>query len=195
MGNDEWVKHCRDSHACPKCHIHYPNRQTLLNHWRETRHLKLCEGLCEGCLLGVQSEHWTEHCREHHVCPDMMVHLPADIECWGCERMFSTFSGMIIHLERGSCPSGINAKDLNKSAAMCYQWSHFIYDQYRICLLSREHDNSCSCTPHPFKCPDCDIGFPHLSALFQHVGTRSCDQELDKGAIGKLMHWLKNRHA
>ena len=125
----------------------------------------------------------------------MMVHLPADIECWGCERMFSTFSGMIIHLERGSCPSGINAKDLNKSAAMCYQWSHFIYDQYRICLLSREHDESCSCTPYPFKCPDCDIGFPHLSALFQHVETRSCDQELDKGVIGKLVHWLKNRHA
>lgn len=124
-----------------------------------------------------------------------MVHLSADIECWGCERMFSTFSGMIIHLERGSCPSGINAKDLNKSAAMCYQWSHFIYDQYRICLLSREHDDSCSCTPYPFKCPDCDTGFPHLSALFQHVGTRSCDQELDEGAIGKLVHWLKNRHA
>ncbi|PVH71362.1 hypothetical protein DL98DRAFT_369698, partial [Cadophora sp. DSE1049] len=51
-----------------------------------------------------------------------MVHLERSIECYGCNQTFSTFAGMITHLESGTCESGIDITDLNESAAQLFQW-------------------------------------------------------------------------
>ncbi|OCK82209.1 hypothetical protein K432DRAFT_324652, partial [Lepidopterella palustris CBS 459.81] len=198
-------QHIDDSsrhHICKICNYDADGRSDLLEHWRDVG----CVKVCQGCLMGFLD--WSWHCRVDHVCPTchchqenennlaqhMLVHLPRDLECWGCYRMFSTLPGMIIHLESGSCLSNINKADLNESAAMLYQWNKIIQSQqWRDRLLSRDDLDSYD-SPQPFRCPGCGATFRLLSGLFQHVGSPACDQELEKGAMKKLVRWLKNRY-
>lgn len=94
------------------------------------------------------------------------------------------------------CDSGIEAADLNGSAAECFQWRHFIDIEYRSSMLEchslqEKYDD----TVYPFKCPTCENIFSKLSGLFQHVETQACDQKLDSGAMKKLVRYLEARHA
>lgn len=102
---------------------------------------------------------------------------------------------MIIHLESGSCQSGIDIVDLNESAAMCFQWRAYLDEDYRDDLLDREDVQSEYNEPvYPFRCSECDVVFKKLSGLFQHVYSTSCSADLNKGKIAKLIRWLANRH-
>lgn len=124
-----------------------------------------------------------------------MVHLERSIECYGCDRRFTTYPAMILHLEAGTCPSDTNIIDLNQSAAMCYQWKAFVDRDYRDELLNRDNLQLEYCEPvYAFKCPECNTGFTKLSGLFQHVYSIACDQGLYEGKMLKLTQWLKNRH-
>jgi len=63
---------------------------------------------------------------------------------------------MLIHLESGSCESGISIDDLNQFALECYQnkkYSTNLDDEY------------------PYFCPGCQAEFTSLSGLFQHAET------------------------
>lgn len=103
---------------------------------------------------------------------------------------------MIIHLESGTCASGIDILDLNKSAAMCYQWRKFLAEEYRNDMLSCcDLEEEYYYKVYPFMCPECDTSFSKLSGLFQHAGSGSCEQRLNSGPIAKLVKWLSNRHA
>lgn len=100
---------------------------------------------------------------------------------------------MIIHLESGSCESGICAVDLNRWAAECYQWSSYIDSGYRDDLLDDvdvqfEYGYGVA---YPFYCPTCNKEFAQLSALFQHVSTSSCEEDLHSHIMGKLCWWLE----
>lgn len=106
---------------------------------------------------------------------------------------------MIIHLESGSCDSGINVLDLNESAALCYQWKHYIDEEYRDDMvegydLYLDYMGNYNGSVYPFKCPTCGTGFAKLSGLFQHIGSQTCDQRLRNGVIGKLINWLERQH-
>lgn len=96
---------------------------------------------------------------------------------------------MLIHLEAGTCDSKVDLVHLNKLAAKCYQWKKYLLKDWRAELLNgekgyRERDEE------PFKCPRCEVEFPKLSSLFQHVWSTSCEQGRNGGAIGKLRRWL-----
>ena len=102
---------------------------------------------------------------------------------------------MIIHLESGACPSGINYIDLNESAAMCYQWKAYLDEDYRADLLHRRDlESEYYEAVSPFECPGCDSYFTKLSALFQHVCNKACNQDLHSGTMMKLVRWLEVRH-
>ncbi|KAH7123654.1 hypothetical protein B0J11DRAFT_462656 [Dendryphion nanum] len=144
----------------------------------------------------VRGEHVCTICGKHFSSDSNLrhhkyTHLPADVQCYGCERMFTTYAGMIIHLESGACSSGINVFDLNQSAAMGFGWKKWTVRAFQNSLLNCEPVKKGDC---PFKCPTCDVTFPKLSSLFMHVASPSCDQELDEGAIKKLRRWLWRRH-
>lgn len=98
---------------------------------------------------------------------------------------------MIIHLESGACRSGIDAMDLNRWTAQCYQWRYYVDPDYREDLLGDVDIQFEYGTSYPFSCPTCDREFTRLSGLFQHVTTQSCEQELDGNVIGKLCWWLE----
>lgn len=52
-------------------------------------------------------------------------HLPHDKECYGCNRLFATDSGILIHLEFGSCASGVDFHDIKRWAKECFQSKHY----------------------------------------------------------------------
>ncbi|KAF2113010.1 hypothetical protein BDV96DRAFT_579575 [Lophiotrema nucula] len=206
-------QHLRDSynhHPCNGCGLDCHSWDDIVEHCR----IEGCRTFCQGCDEGdgslwvPDSRAYWEHVEEENVCTQCgrhfdspsnlthhkLTHRTADFECLGCYRTFTTYGGMIIHLESGACDSELDFLDLNNSAAMCYQWTKFIDEDYRHemldCVDLRDEYNE----PYPYKCPGCESSFPKLSSLFQHVESPACDQNLQAGAIKKLTNWLYRRH-
>ncbi|EMD65832.1 hypothetical protein COCSADRAFT_86158, partial [Bipolaris sorokiniana ND90Pr] len=182
----------------------------LVQHHRSTLHRIICDGCDDGGWWIPDSQAYKEHLTDDNVCTvyerhfdslnnlrhHKLVHLEPSIECYGCTRSFTTYSGMIIHLESGTCTSGIDTLDLNESAAMCYQWKKFLDEEYRDDILScYDFEEEYFSAVYLFRCPECDTTFSKLSGLFQHVSSGSCEQKLNGGPIAKLVKWLSNRHA
>ncbi|KAF2252188.1 hypothetical protein BU26DRAFT_421026, partial [Trematosphaeria pertusa] len=196
---------------CPVCDFDGETWDELLDHCREEG----CRTVCRGCD-GGHGSHWEsecdaywEHLDEHNVCtqcerhfstPDnlthhRLTHCAATYECLGCDRKFKTYGGMIIHLEYGTCDSGVDHLDLNATAAECRMWSHFIDEDYREDMLdSNDLQDIYSDKVYPYKCPTCDAAMPKLSSLFQHVESPACGQTLNEGAIGRLRRFLYSRY-
>ncbi|KAJ6280849.1 hypothetical protein J3E71DRAFT_392137 [Bipolaris maydis] len=168
-------------HICDVCQLDGSSYDELVQHNRSTLHRIMCDGCDDDGWWIPDSQAYKDHLRNDN---HKLVHLKPSVECYGCTRSFTTYSGMIIHLESGTCTSGINILDLNKSAPMCYQWQKFLDEEY-------QYDGAV----YLFRSPECDTTFPKLSGLFQHVGSGSCEQRLNGGPIAKLVKWLLNRHA
>lgn len=102
---------------------------------------------------------------------------------------------MIIHLESGQCDSGVSRLELNRTAARCYQWKHFVFREYRDDLLAENdgfdiYHTGC----RAFECPSCITSFTRLSGMFQHIESDSCNASLKRGIAAKLVRWLRNVH-
>ncbi|KAF2168916.1 hypothetical protein M409DRAFT_20928 [Zasmidium cellare ATCC 36951] len=100
---------------------------------------------------------------------------------------------MIIHLEGKGCPSGISIEELNRSAAMCFQWKKYLDKPFRQSLLAGDDSYRSDPEHRPFKCPRCEECFPLLSSMFMHIWSPSCGQGLNGGPIKKLKRWLWKR--
>ncbi|KAF2022484.1 hypothetical protein EK21DRAFT_83284, partial [Setomelanomma holmii] len=191
-------QHYDDSPSHYRCEICGYDRATwdeLVEHYRKTEHRVVCQGCNDGdgmAWVGGSQEYLT-HLKDENVCQGCeihfqtasnldhhrMVHLERSIRCYGCSDKFTTYSGMILHLESGTCDSEIDIYDLNESAAMCYQWKAYLDGDEPV---------------FPFRCPECEVGFTKLSGLFQHVYSKACNQDLYAGKMAKLTNWLKKRH-
>ncbi|KAI1419236.1 hypothetical protein F5Y12DRAFT_283356 [Xylaria sp. FL1777] len=68
---------------------------------------------------------------------------PRSIQRPGCMRWFDRDSAMVLHLEAGSCSSGIDADAVDNIAFACYQSRHYTFDD-------RNFD---------FKCPGYELSF------------------------------------
>jgi hypothetical protein len=79
---------------------------------------------------------------------------------------------MMIHLESGTCECGIDREELDGIAHNCYWSAHYtkLCDDYYM-----------------YKCPDCQNGVRFLSALFQHIESDACNQEMDATSIAALV--------
>ncbi|EMF10297.1 uncharacterized protein SEPMUDRAFT_50688, partial [Sphaerulina musiva SO2202] len=119
--------------------------------------------------------------------------LPRLINCLCCQRAFTTFPGMIIHLESGTCQSGEDVDSINLLAAHCFQWKKYMHKGCRESFIARDKTYIEWTGAKPFKCPTCDHQFALLSSLLQHVWSSACAQGKRGGAIGKLIRWLSKR--
>ncbi|OAX82030.1 hypothetical protein ACJ72_03627 [Emergomyces africanus] len=108
--------------------------------------------------------------------PHMITHLEKDQQCFGCDRMFSSFSAMLIHLESGNCCT--SRTELNSIVA-----DYMDSDQY----FRGFHQF------FPFNCPDCQTEFRHLSSLYQHVEMVPECRYLDNrnNCLGELRYHLQ----
>ena len=84
---------------------------------------------------------------------------------------------MMIHLESGTCASGVCMTDIDHWAQQCYQ--HWAYTT---------SDNG----GYQYKCPDCGMDFKYVSGLFQHVESPACDMRYE-GSIAKLRDYIEMR--
>lgn len=102
---------------------------------------------------------------------------------------------MILHIENGGCTSDITSEDLNTTAAQCYQSRKYIDEDYRADLLDGDNlEEVYTDVVFPFQCPSCDSDFSTVSGLLQHALSKTCEQTLQSGAIGKLVRWLNKQH-
>lgn len=86
---------------------------------------------------------------------------------------------MVLHLEAGTCASGVTVDDVTDIAFDCYQSKRYTSD----------HPN------FNFKCPTCGTAFSFMSALLQHAESDYCDENLadEMRPLGKFLHYLQLR--
>ncbi|KAK5241434.1 hypothetical protein LTR40_009953, partial [Exophiala xenobiotica] len=71
------------------------------------------------------------------------VHLPLKYECLGCRRWFSEFSAMMLHLEAGTCQSGVRCNDID-------EWTFDYWDPKFVNYTNDWSDYN------KFRCPGCN---------------------------------------
>lgn len=106
--------------------------------------------------------------------------------------MFTTYGGMIIHLEAGNCSQAVNIVDLNYAAVTCHDWRRFIQGEYHRLLMKRKTNYLRNNKVRPFKCPTCATTFTKLSAMFQHIESPACPQRLNDWPISTLRNRLSH---
>ncbi|EDN02431.1 predicted protein [Histoplasma mississippiense (nom. inval.)] len=131
---------------------------------RVTSHLQIIDG--SDLLMSLQ-----QHKRSHE---------PRNLECFGCDYTFASFSAMLLHLESGTCASGVDVDYIDELAFECYQspkYSDNVNDDF------------------PFFCLICGSEFGSLSGLFQHSETTlNCrSNTTDRGCLAKLRHFMRMR--
>ncbi|EEQ90191.1 C2H2 finger domain-containing protein [Blastomyces dermatitidis ER-3] len=186
---DDHLKYSSAHHICERgdCYEDFPISDELVDHKEE------CHNWCKPCNWFAESQYQLrEHdINRHFMCgtcgiffPNdnnrrmhMITHQERDRECYGCTRMFSTFSAMLIHLEAGRCCT--SRDELKSIAAECMESDEYFrgFDEY-----------------FPFYCSNCDVEFSRLSGLYQHVEMRlECQNLLEDGScLYDLEHHLNN---
>ncbi|KAK8170765.1 hypothetical protein BC567DRAFT_164497, partial [Phyllosticta citribraziliensis] len=109
----------------------------------------------------------------------MITHRPHDIPCWACSKPLPRICDVLLHLEQGNCPSGIDSFHLNSIAASFYpSWAY------------REN-------PQPFLCPGlgCGSKFAKFHALVQHVEMGKCPASIEEGIIANVLEWMEHKVA
>ncbi|CAG9990714.1 unnamed protein product [Clonostachys byssicola] len=107
-----------------------------------------------------------------------LTHVDKTIGCRGCERDFVTHFAMTLHLEEGTCSSGV---DQGRVTELAFQ-----------CRLSQYYASSKG--GFDFECPSCTVPFSYMSGLFQHVQSEACDEELDKHSpLRVFLRFLRRR--
>ncbi|GFF49482.1 hypothetical protein IFM58399_08566 [Aspergillus lentulus] len=150
------------SHICTLC----ASRPRFDTAWELKAHRVDYHNLCDICGKYFNNENDLRMHRQRH--------QARNLQCYGCYQFFKTFSGMLIHLESGRCPSGTDIDDINRLARECYQ--------------SRKYID----TEGDYVCPGCDKFCSKLSGLFQHVeDSLSCSYLKESGqCLAKLEHYI-----
>lgn len=112
----------------------------------------------------------------------------AGSSCFRCDRQFSTTSGMMSHLESGSCPDGPNVHEFYSTVAKHYGWVKFIDNADRYNMLNGTPWSSYS----PFFCPCCRRVFSKLASLISHMEVSNCAQAYTD-LISNLLGWIRDK--
>jgi hypothetical protein len=83
---------------------------------------------------------------------------------------------MVLHLEIGSCASGVDVQAVDNLAKACYKSDKYLNDD-------------------GYKCPTCLNDFRFMSGLLQHAESDSCSVNLKKrkGSLATFLRFLKAR--
>ncbi|KAK7548204.1 hypothetical protein IWX49DRAFT_205852 [Phyllosticta citricarpa] len=169
---------------------------------------------CRGCLqvfvdFKVYMKHLDEafacsECQQHHnneneVEQHMIQHRPHNIPCWACSKPLPRVCDVLLHLEQGNCPSGVDSFHLNSIAASFYPSWAYVDQAYREDLrlgidLSSVYGHE---NPKPFMCPGlgCGSKFARFHALVQHVEMGNCTASIEEGIIANVLEWMEHKVA
>ncbi|KAF2997158.1 hypothetical protein E8E13_005462 [Curvularia kusanoi] len=176
----EYWDHIQDHHVCGKCEEHV--------HTSLVFHCHICPGFASPGGWEAEDEgygdDWNEEEYDDAYDDDDCSNGE---ECLMCGSWFSTYGGMILHLESGTCWP-VNRTTLDTHAARCNWSSHYMNPQ--SCNLAR-HGYGLDVNFYNYYCPDCKTPATRLSGLMQHVESGCCKQTLGDGAIGALCAFLE----
>ncbi|KAB8071272.1 hypothetical protein BDV29DRAFT_179524 [Aspergillus leporis] len=102
----------------------------------------------------------------------MITHVKKNIICPGCSSRFSRDSAVLLHLEAGTCVSGVDIEDVTQLAFDCNQAED--YTSYN--------------PDFDFKSPRCQTSFAFISGLLQHAESGCCDKLMERdSSLGKFL--------
>ncbi|KAL3471585.1 hypothetical protein BJX99DRAFT_237093 [Aspergillus californicus] len=183
-------QHISDSvnhHLCRLCSspTDYSTKEEL------NEHLEHVHNICTTCdrpfstprqLMqhDVDKHNMCVSCRRYFNSPSNLKshkisHAIRNIACPGCSRWFPTNSAMMLHLEAGTCDSGVDLDKINRLAFECYQ-----AQRYK------------SLNPNfNFECPTCQTPFAYMSGILQHAESDCCEEELgSESPLGIFLEFL-----
>ena len=106
------------------------------------------------------------------------VHRPKDVFCpfRGCDKTFVSRSALLLHLEEGSCRSGIDRTAINKYVRQ-YDTNNIITDPSRLLTSGTASENTKyyaserSWNGYKYECYLCHGTYTSLSSLNQHLAS------------------------
>ena len=156
------ISESEDHWLCDRCNLEYYDREDLFGHFRISNE----HNWCETCHRDFDSHH---KLRSH-----MLTHQPHNIPCFGCgnDRMFGTYSAMLIHLESGNCSTSMT--ELDKIARVCFQSKKFmLHDLYDSLTdnwrLRTQVRGSWDSSRSVWKCSNCIKNFVDKAAVSKHL--------------------------
>ncbi|ESK85451.1 proteophosphoglycan 5 [Moniliophthora roreri MCA 2997] len=178
---------------CQVCDRHFDDDGELFDHY-ETNHW-----YCRKCQRFFANEYGlSEHRRQspnHHYCADCKrdfnsannlrahrqssVHQPRNVMCpfKGCGQGFVSNSALVLHLENGGCPSGVDRATVNRVVRQ-YDRNNVITDPSRLIAGARglEQTTKYSASEaawngRAYECYLCHKGYRSLNALNQHLAS------------------------
>ncbi|KAF8899322.1 hypothetical protein BD779DRAFT_1617033 [Infundibulicybe gibba] len=162
--SEELEDHYEDSHYyCHSCRRVFRNKYGLDEHYRQSP----VHHYCVSCDRLFQSEN---NLNAHL---NSSIHRPKDVICPGCQQGFVSRSAMLLHLEAGTCRSGLNRTIINRAVQQLDR-NHIITDPSR--LLTGSSDVNYSATEvawngYNYECYLCHNTYRTLSALNQHLAS------------------------
>ncbi|KAF4630250.1 hypothetical protein G7Y89_g7885 [Cudoniella acicularis] len=130
----------------------------------------------------MHMEHNTAHKDLDWECEHMhsRIHAGADMQCPFCKRSFATASGVTIHLESGSCSSGLNRHKINDMVRRLDRNNVITrpmitmpgYDRVETIATSRAWNGS------GFECYLCTKQFNSLHSLNNHLKSPAHEQKI-----------------
>ncbi|KAF8899323.1 hypothetical protein BD779DRAFT_1488197 [Infundibulicybe gibba] len=183
---EHWVQ-SRYHDYCQYCDEHFQDEEDLEEHYED------CHYYCPTCRRVFRSEYGlTEHYRQspaHHYCASCdrlfrsesnlnthlrsSIHCPKDVICPGCQQGFVSRSAMILHLEAGTCRSGLNRKTIDRIIQQ-YDRNHIITDPSRLLTGSVNVEYSATDAAwngYSYECYFCHNTYRTLLALNQHLAS------------------------
>lgn len=102
--------------------------------------------------------------------------MPKNVECHGCNMMFVSKSAMVLHLETGTCASGVDRTWVTRTGGLGKEAFRFINAGLGF----------------DFKCPNCPTQFQYMSGLLQHAESPTCQLNLEHLSLHGFLFRLRD---
>ncbi|KAF7436151.1 hypothetical protein PC9H_002977 [Pleurotus ostreatus] len=175
---EHWVQSKRHSY-CQYCDRHFDDNSKLSEHFDDEHYL------CSGCNIVFKNEHFgSQNSLNNHL--NSSIHRPKDVPCpmRGCGQYFISLAAVALHLEAGSCTSGMDRYALDRLIQK-YDKNHLITDPSRLIsngdsTTTRYYATEMAYNEYydDYECYLCDQTFRSLSGLNQHLGSAKHQQEV-----------------
>ena len=167
------LKHEQGEHwvECSKCTYIFKDEESLADHEDEAHP----QNYCEECQRQFQNlNNLNQHLKSS-------FHVGKNAKCPWCSQKFTNLTGICLHLESGSCSSGINREKINK---YCRQVDPgHIFTNKQIGWYN-DHDKTpdmatgAAWDGSRYRCYLCQNGFGTLRALNQHLSSPAHQQKI-----------------
>ncbi|KAF9532126.1 hypothetical protein CPB83DRAFT_760326 [Crepidotus variabilis] len=182
---------------CQYCNEHYDHLDDIEEHYEEYHHY------CSACRCVFRNdvglrEHYRQS-KRHHYCIscdrhfqsasnldahlNSSVHRQKTVMCrLGCGKTFVTNSAMLLHLEGGTCSSGMTRSTVNQFVRQ-YDTSNFITDPSRLLTGASETQithiaSDAAWNGRAFECYLCHSQHPSLKGLNQHLSSPKHEDQI-----------------